>query len=151
MSSIGGLLNNNSLKAIAKISVNIGDVYRIKMDKSNGIVPKKGDTARNKFFVVLGVDDKGNVYGGVIINSHINPNIPPALRDFQMPISPKKYSFLDHNSQVDCSKLMVARIDTFAKWRFLGAIDDEDIKLIKGTIKESPVESREKLKTFGLL
>lgn len=59
--------------------IKIGDVFRITMNKANGITPKPGDNSRDKFFVVLGFDENGNVYGGVIFNSYININLPPYL------------------------------------------------------------------------
>lgn len=37
--------------------IKIGDVFRITMNKANGVVPKPGDTSRDKYFVVLGFDD----------------------------------------------------------------------------------------------
>lgn len=76
MTKLFDLLNNDSIKSITQKSIEIGNVYRIQMDKSNGITPKPGDTSRNKFFVVLGFDEEGNIYGGVIINSNINQRVP---------------------------------------------------------------------------
>lgn len=67
MIKLADYLSKIELNDIAKYSVKIGDVYRIKMDNTNGITPKPGDDSRNKFFVVLGFDSEGNAYGGVII------------------------------------------------------------------------------------
>ena len=33
--------------------IKIGDVFRITMNKANGITPKPGDNSRDKFFVFL--------------------------------------------------------------------------------------------------
>lgn len=150
MTKLFDLLNNDSIKSITQKSIEIGDVYRIQMDKSNGITPKPGDTSRNKFFVVLGFDEEGNIYGGVIINSNINQRVPDSVKDWQMPIKQSKYKFLDYDSFVDCSKLKCTSIDKFGKWQFIGTILQEDIELIIGTIKESPNETPEHLALFGL-
>lgn len=150
MTKLFDLLNNDSIKSITQKSIEIGNVYRIQMDKSNGITPKPGDTSRNKFFVVLGFDEEGNIYGGVIINSNINQRVPDSVKDWQMPIKQSKYKFLDYDSFVDCSKLKCTSIDKFGKWQFLGTIINEDIELIIGTIKESPNETPEHLALFGL-
>lgn len=150
MTKLFDLLNNDSIKSITQKSIEIGNVYRIQMDKSNGITPKPGDTSRNKFFVVLGFDEKGNIYGGVIINSNINQRVPDSVKDWQMPIKQSKYKFLDYDSFVDCSKLKCTSIDKFGKWQFIGTILQEDIELIIGTIKESPNETPEHLALFGL-
>lgn len=150
MTKLFDLLNNDSIKSITQKSIEIGNVYRIQMDKSNGIIPKPGDTSRNKFFVVLGFDEEGNIYGGVIINSNINQRVPDSVKDWQMPIKQSKYKFLDYDSFVDCSKLKCTSIDKFGKWQFIGIILQEDIELIIGTIKESPNETPEHLALFGL-
>lgn len=150
MTKLSDLLDDDSLKDIAQKTVKVGDVFRIKMNQQNGITPKKGDDSRKKFFVVLGFDSDGNIYGGVIINSNINQNVPQAVRDWHMPIKCSKYDFLEYDSFVDCSKLKSASIDKFHTWKYLGIIESEDVELIIGTIKESPNETLEHLASFGL-
>ncbi|WP_455633606.1 hypothetical protein [Parabacteroides sp.] len=150
MTKLSDLLDEDSLKDIAQHTVQVGDVFRIKMDQRNGIVPKKGDDSRNKFFIVLGFDSDGNIYGGVIINSNINQYVPQAVRDWQMPIKCSKYAFLEHDSFVDCSKLKIASVEKFSTWKYLGSVESEDVEIILGTIKESPNETQEHLAMFGL-
>lgn len=150
MTKLSDLLDDNSLKNIAKKTIKVGDVFCINMDQRNGIIPKKGDDSRNKFFIVLGFDSEGNIYGGVIINSNINQRIPQAVKDWQMPIKCSKYAFLEHDSFVDCSKLKCASADKFSTWKYLGSVESEDVKIILGTIKESPNETQEHLAMFGL-
>lgn len=150
MTKLFDILDENSAKNIAKKSIKIGNVYRIKMDGQNGIKPKSGASSRNKFFIVLGFDNEGNAYGGVIINSNINPNIPQTMKDWHMPIKCSKYGFLEHDSFVDCSKLKTANIDKFGKWQFLGIFSLEDVNLIIETVRESPNETKEHLAMFGL-
>lgn len=74
MSSIGDLLSNEDKDNLTRQSIEIGDVFLIAMNQKNGITPKNGDDYRNKFFIVLGFDENGNAYGGVVINSNINVN-----------------------------------------------------------------------------
>ena len=150
MTTLFEMLNNDSIKAIAKNTVKVGDVYRIKMDERNGIKPKAGDKSRNKYFIVLGFDSEGNAYGGVIINSEINPNIPQSMKNCHLYIECSKYSFLDHDSYVDCSKLKIANIEKFGKWQYLGFFSLEDVQLITTTIQGSPNETKEHLAMFGL-
>ena len=73
--------------------VRLGDVYKIELSKADGIIPKNGYNTRNKFFVVLGFDEQGNVYGGILFNSKINQNLPTSIKDYHMPISAKAYPF----------------------------------------------------------
>lgn len=150
MTKLFDLLDDDSIKDIAQNTIKVGDVFRIKMNQKNGIIPKKGDESRNKFFIVLGLDSKGNIYGGVIINSNINQRIPQAIKDWQMPIKCSKYAFLEHDSFVDCSKLKCASADKFSTWKYLGSVESEDVEIILGTIKESPNETQEHLAMFGL-
>ena len=150
MTILSELLEDDSIQDIARKTIKVGDVYRIKMNQQNGIVPKKGDNSRHKFFIVLGFDCDGNVYGGVIINSNINQNVPQVVKDWQMPIKCSKYSFLEYDSFVDCSKLKCAEIEKFNTLKYLGFIELEDVELIIGTVKESPKETPEHLSIFGL-
>ena len=46
------------------------------MGKANGITPQGDYETRRKFFIVLGFDDEGNVYGGVVVNSRLNSRLP---------------------------------------------------------------------------
>lgn len=131
--------------------IKIGDVFSIQMDESNGITPKDGYPTRRKFFVVLGFDNEGYVYGGVVINSHVNYNLPDNIIDYQMPIKASKYSFLRYDSFVNCSKLKVATVEAISSSKLLGSIKSEDLNLIIGTVCESPNESKIQLRRFGLL
>lgn len=151
MTKLFDFLNEEDRTSIAKESIRIGHVYRMRMDESNGIKPKSGDSFRNKYFVVLGFDDEGNVYGGVIINSAINQKVPQSVRDWQMPIKREKYNFLDHDSFVDCSNLKTAKIEKFGYWQFLGSIEAEDVEIIIRTVQESPNENKAHLALFGLI
>lgn len=150
MTNFSELLDDDSVKDIARKTVQVGDVYLINMTRKNGIVPKNDDESRNKFFIVLGFDSDGNVYGGVIINSNINRRVPQAVKDWQMPIKCSKYKFLKYDSFVDCSKLKCVDVERFGFWKYLGFLEIDDVEMIIGAIKESPNESSEHLAVFGL-
>lgn len=136
--------------ALSRAGIKIGQVFRVEMTRENGIIPKQGDTSRNKFFVVLGFDSEGNIYGGVIFNSAINQHLTVGLRDLQMPVSCDKYPFLRKDSFIDCSKLKETRIEQIAKSKCIGNIDRDDLELIIGTVINSPIETRANLLRFGL-
>lgn len=150
MMRIGDALNRGALLKLAQRTISVGDVYEITMDKTNGIVPKPGDLSRDKYFIVLGYDGNDIIYGGVIINSNINANLPPHIKMLHMRISASKYKFLQHNSYVDCAQLKTVSPHKFGTWNYLGCIDDDDVKLIVGTIKESPRENKAHLSAFGI-
>ena len=94
-------------------TIEIGQIYRIKADESNSITPKSGMTFRPKYFVVVGFDNQGNVYGGVVFDSEINRDfVSPDFEDFFLPISCSKYDFLEHDSFIDCRKMKPSALDT---------------------------------------
>lgn len=63
MTNIGDLFGN-AADELLRSSINVGDVHLLRLDATNGITPKNGDSTRNKFFIVLGSDSEGNVIGG---------------------------------------------------------------------------------------
>lgn len=86
MTKLGELLGARADR-LAQDSLNVGDVHFLNLDSSNGITPKAGDTTRNKFFIILGFDNEGNVIGGLVINSNINYNLPTSVTDYQLPVT----------------------------------------------------------------
>lgn len=150
MTTLSEFFDPDQINAIARRTIIIGDVYRILMDERNGIKPKPGDTSRKKYFIVLGFDDEGNVYGGVIINSHINKRTPIHVQYMHMPLSCETYTFLEYDSFVDCSSLKCASLNSFRHWQYKGTIKQEDIDLIIETIRTSPIENKAHLAQYGL-
>ena len=150
MIKLGNLLGDIGNK-ITQDSLKVGNVYLLNLDEINGITPKDGNATRNKFFIVLGFDNKGNVIGGLVINSNINHKLPSTITDYQLPITVEQCPFLKHNSFVNCSKIIVANKTKFTKESYRGEISDPELMgLIINTVKESPTISRQQLNTFGI-
>ena len=151
MTNFGDLLGDIADK-LTQDSINIGDVHLLNLDQNNGITPKNGDATRNKFFIVLGFDNEGNVIGGLVINSKINYNLPPSVTDYQLPVTVEQFPFLEHNSFINCSKIIVAKKSKFNKTTYRGEISDtEMMELIINTVKESPTVNKMQLKEFGII
>lgn len=151
MTKIGDLLGDFADK-FAQDNINIGDVHMLILDKSNGITPKDGDETRNKYFVVLGFDKDGNVIGGLVINSGINYKLPSSITDYQLPVSVKQCPFLEHNSFVNCSRLITANRNKFGRTTYRGEITDSELmEQIVNTVKESPTANKKQLKDFGII
>lgn len=151
MTNFGDLLGDMADK-LTQDSINIGDVYLLNLDQNNGITPKNGDTTRNKFFIVLGFDSEGDVIGGLVINSKINYNLPPSVTYYQLPVSVEQFPFLEHNSFINCSKIIVAKRCKFNKTTYRGEITDtEMMERIINTVKESPTVNKMQLKEFGII
>lgn len=79
MTMFSDLLSNTNIEEIHQPEV--GDVFLINLTREEGIKPKVGDN-RNKFYIVLGFDEYGNAYGGVVINSHVNQKYANANTEF---------------------------------------------------------------------
>lgn len=141
----------NLLHNIIRQSVNVGDVYLVELNQNDGITPKDGDETRHKYFIVLGFDNEGNAYGGVIINSRINQKMSQVVKDYHMPIKCSKYTFLKYDSFVDCLQLKVAPLSKLSCGNYKGKIDSDDTALIVGTLKGSPREKAVRLKQFGII
>ena len=151
MTILGDILEDVGDK-LAQDNIKVGNVYLINLDQQNGITPKNGDLTRDKFFVVLGFDNEGNVIGGLVINSKINYNLPSSVTDYQLPIKVEQFPFLKYNYFVNCSKLIVANKAKFTKNSYRGEISDpEFIDLLINTVKESPTVNTKLLKRFGLI
>lgn len=139
------------VNSVVRQTVKKGDVYKIVMSEDDGITPKNGFSTRRKFFVVLGFDNDGNAYGGVVINSGINQNLPVVVQQYHMPIYAKNYSFLHHNSFVNCSNLLKASLDKLVAGSRLGQLSCEDFGLVCQTVCDSPNISKNQLKLYGIL
>ena len=151
MTILGDILGDVGDK-LAQDKIKVGNVSLINLDQQNGITPKNGDLTRDKFFIVLGFDNEGNVIGGLVINSKINYNLPLSVTDYQLPIKVEQCPFLKYNSFVNCSKIIVANKAKFTKNTYRGVISDpEFIDLLINTVKESPTVNTKLLKRFGLI
>lgn len=152
MTNLGDMVLGDMADKLTQNSINIGDVHLLNLDQNNGITPKSGDTTRNKFFIVLGFDNEGNVIGGLVINSKINYKLPSSVTDYQLPVSVEQFPFLKHNSFINCSKIIVAKRSKFNKTTYRGEISDtEMMELIINTVKESPTVNKMQLKEFGIV
>ncbi len=151
MTILGDILEDVGDK-LAQDNIKVGNVYLISLDQQSGITPKNGDLTRDKFFIVLGFDNEGNVIGGLVINSKINYNLPSSVADYQLPIKVEQCPFLKYNSFVNCSKIIVTNKAKFIKNTYRGEISDpEFIDLLINTVKESPTVNTKLLKRFGLM
>jgi hypothetical protein len=133
-------------------TIEIGQIYKIKANERNDITPKAGMAFRPKYFVVVGFDHQGNVYGGVVFDSEINRDfISPDFEDFFLPISCSKYAFMEHDSYIDCRKMKPSTLETLLDGHFCGNILQEDFSNILKLLKMSPRETFVRLRTFGII
>lgn len=155
MATIADLLTNTQKSDIIERSLNIGDVYRMKLTEEEGITPKAPeDSSRNKYFIIVGKDNVGNAIGFVVINSDINTKLPSTIKDLQYPISVSKYTFLKKNSFVNCGDLKVIKKEKFSSLfdysKKQGMIQADDMEYIIGALQTSTIIEPKLLKRFGL-
>lgn len=133
-------------------TIEIGQIFRIKADESNDITPKAGMMFRPKYFVVMGFDNQGNIYGGVVFDSEINRDfVSHDFEDFFLPIPCSKYNFLEHDSFIDCRKMKPSTLEKLLEGEFCGDIVQDDYQNVVKLLKMSPRETYVHLKTFGLI
>jgi hypothetical protein len=153
MVKIGDLLADKQKAVVVTSAIEAGQVFRIKLTEMEGIKPKnQGDNSRNKYFVVLGVDNDKAI-GAVLINTAINQNLSPMLKRLHYPIHAKNYPFLQHDSFVDCGSLKPISKEKYGANldKQVGMIDDQDLNLIRKTVAEdAPIEAKT-LKRFKLI
>lgn len=147
---ISDFLSGDTLLSLANAHVEIGNVYASRMDETNGITPKNGEKDRKKYFVVLGVDNDGNIYGGVVINHAINPNISIKKQHLHYPITVDKYPFLIQDSFVNCVDLKILSVEKLLSSEFLGEIQEDDLEIITMLIIQSPFCDSATLERFHI-
>lgn len=151
MTSIGDILGEKA-DLLAREVIGIGDVHILPLTSKEGITPKDGQSSRNKYLIVLGFDNDGNMIGGVVVNSNINYNLPSSITDYLMPVTVHQCPFLHYDSFINCSHLVVVKKGKFNSRTFVGKIEDEELmSMIVGTITESPQVNKQQLKEFGIV
>lgn len=105
-----------------------------------------------KFFVVAGVSNDRICVCSVVINSAINPFIMrrPHLLSRQVQILNEKYSFLSHDSYVNCAQPLKGTSNFFKGYKRVGQLTDDDIKLVRKEIVQSGMLTANELNIYNL-
>lgn len=145
----------NQLNKLAQGLVQPGEVYRIKLTESEGVKSKsKQDNGRNKYFVVLGIDDTGQLIGFVLINTDVNEKLSQELKDLHYKITAADYPFLEKDRYICCSELKQIEITQFFE-RFqnkaVKVLESRHLEVIKNLLAQSPRVSHKTMCKFGLL
>lgn len=140
-----------SARGMNGMVVNVGEIYKARMDRSNAIVPKDGYAYRDKFFVVLGIADDGTVYGGVVINSHVNQHIAPGMQDLHYLISAQDYGFLSYDSYIDCADLKELRVEQLQRAQYVDNLQGEHLEIVTALVTGSDFVTTQKLKKYHLI
>ena len=145
----------SQLNALAAGVIKPGEIYRMKLTQEEGVKPKNTEEdGRNKYFVVLGTTDDGELIGFVLINSEINQRLPQEIKKLQYKINTKDYPFLKKDSYICCSELK--HIETYKFFqRFqedaVAVLSDKHMETIKNFLAHSPRVTYASLRNLGLL
>lgn len=149
MANLADFFSDDLRKDFSQRNVKVGSVLKLKVEDTK---PPKV-----KIFIIIGQNIEGFSLATLYINTDINFNInfSQELIDLQIPISKKDYSFLDHNSYVDCSKLMFkdkSEIEHILSQRpeaFVNELDEKQISFFKEVIKKSTTIKGKIKKRYG--
>ena len=145
--SIADILSNKEKSQLVLPNINKGDVFKMRLTPKEGIIPKnKGDNDRDKYFIVVGQTANNALIGFVVINSNINTNISKELQDLHYPINISDYPFLRKNKEITADNF-IGRYEGEGR---CGKLTNEDLELIIGALKSSPLVTTKQLKRFSL-
>lgn len=153
--SIADILSDEAKSQLILPNINKGDVFKMRLTPKEGITPKnKGDNDRDKYFIIVGKTENGSLIGFVVINTNINTHISEELKDLHYPINASKYPFLEKNRFVCCAELKEITSENFinryeGEGRY-GKLANDDLELIIGALRSSPLVTPKQLKRYGL-
>ncbi|MDR3180858.1 MAG: hypothetical protein LBT61_02895 [Prevotellaceae bacterium] len=140
-------LPENLKQGFAERNITIGSVIKI-YDK----IAKK-----EKWHLIVGISDNKLLTASVRINSNLNTNcIPASLRVYHFHITKKENLFLEHDSYVDCSKLLIHEIKDFISCiksnagNLLGQMPEKELDHVRATIAICPVIAQKQKAMFNL-
>jgi len=146
---LGDYFPKESKIAFLENNLTLGAVFKILSEITNP--PKE------KFVVIIGVDNDKAVVGHLFINSKINIKIAfsPELRSMHLSLSQDQYSFLKHDSYLDCSNIqeidknMFERIINNNLSAYQGALNQPNIDVMKYMITKASTIPLKIKKRYG--
>lgn len=131
--------------------IEVGNINKIEADERNGITPPLGRKTWFKHFVVMGISDDGSLIGCVVFDSEKNrEHIEPGYDEFFIPIPQGKYSFIDHDSFLECLKLKPATLSNIRHGKPEGRLTEDDLKKALELTKKSNRNSNITLQTYNI-
>ena len=148
---IGDIFPPNTRAVFSVNAIKPGTVLRTHVDDTT---PPK-----IKLFVVLAVNETQTSVATLYINSDVNPNMfhREELKNLHLPISSVIYSFLAHDSFIDCSDLREKNLLTLQciiqndMDVLLGELSTEDLTSALHTVLHAKTISLKLKKKYGIL
>lgn len=132
----------SSNKVRKKDDFNVGDIIFQRMDTNDGLTLNDGYNTRNKYFVIVGKNTKGDAIGVCLINSNLEYHIDnPIMQKYQYTLYQKDYpSILTKDSRLDCAVLfpMRTRKSIAVKAEKVGHLTESDKNAIMPLLASCP-------------
>ena len=125
----------NAEKVVAsRDDLNVGDIVYQTLDRNDGLTLTGEYATRNKFFVIVGKNSKGDAIGLCLVNSNIDfYKDVPQMQKFQYILRQADYpEVLTKDSRLDCAVLfpMKARKSVAVKAKVVGHLTEADEKAV---------------------
>ena len=125
----------NAEKVVAsRDDLNVGDIVYQTLDRNDGLTLTGEYATRNKFFVIVGKNSKGDATGLCLVNSNIDfYKDVPQMQKFQYILKQADYpEVLTKDSRLDCAVLfpMKARKSVAVKAKVVGHLTEADEKAV---------------------
>jgi hypothetical protein len=137
-------LSEYRTKETKESSIEIGDVYHVRLTKKHSIHTKDKEY-RDKFVVIVG-RNADSYYGILLINTKLGV---PETEQYELKCS--SYKYLDHNSFVNCSCIKHIDRETMISGESKGKLCDDDFQLIMDCVKNSKLIANKDKKRYGLI
>jgi len=132
--------------------IEIGNVYRIPLGKEDGLIVPHEHKYLLKYFIVIGFDDDGNIYGGLLISSDQPKGIRRELLLYQYSVKAENNTFLKRDSWINCTHIFPSSQDKLSINNYLGCLDKESLYYIISAIldENNPVITKKERKKYNI-
>lgn len=114
--------------------LNVGDIVYQTLDRNDGLTLTGDYVTRNKYFVIVGKNSKGDAIGLCLVNSNLDfYKDVPQMQKFQYILKHADYPMvLTKDSRLDCAVLfpMKARKSVAVKAKVVGHLTEADEKAV---------------------
>lgn len=140
---------------VKKGEINIKDIIKVTLTREDGLTLNGPYSTRDKFIVIVGKNENGDLLGSLIINHEVATFIQTNEEMFnaQYLLQQQSYpSFLKQDSWLDCTELFVLSGQKIEErnGEKVAELNQDDFDRVKNTIATTDfIDSSEKLR-FGL-
>lgn len=130
----------------------VGSIIKVTLDESDGLILKAGHKSRDKYIIIIGFTDNGDIIGALLINTAPN-RYTNELEQCQFLIRRSKYpAILDYDSWLNCGNIFdIKKQKLIQKGAFKGMLSAEDLTYIMSFLQETELYSPKEKKKYGII